>query len=1100
VPRRHDIESILLIGAGPIVIGQACEFDYSGTQACKVLKAEGFRVILANSNPATIMTDPDFAHATYVEPLDADHLASIIERERPDAVLPTLGGQTALNLAMELVDAKAVGVPGTPELIGANAEAIATAEDRERFKEAMQGIGLSVPPSATAHSLDEAEAAVEHIGLPVVIRPAFILGGKGTGIATTLEQFTHLAATGLAASPISEILIERSIAGWKEYELEVMRDRADNCVVICSIENLDPMGVHTGDSITVAPAQTLTDVEYQAMRDAAFACIRRVGVETGGSNVQFALDPANGDMVIIEMNPRVSRSSALASKATGFPIAKIAAKLAVGYTLDEIPNDITRKTPASFEPTIDYVVTKVPRWAFEKFPGSPGVLGTSMQSVGEAMAIGRTFPESLQKALRSLEHGRAGLNCDAAEAALDDLDDAELVARASLGTPDRPFQLEAALRRGITVDDLAASTKVDPWFLDQMARIVEERAHLAGLGIAGMGRRDWRRAKQLGFADAQLAWLWDADEAAVRTARLAAGVRPTFKTVDTCGAEFEASTPYHYSTYEDEDEVVPSGRQKVLILGSGPNRIGQGIEFDYCCVHASFALAEDGYETVMLNCNPETVSTDYDTSDRLYFEPLTLEDALNVVEAEQAAGDLVGVIVALGGQTPLKLAGSLPEGLVLGTSPASIDLAEDREQWNALCARLEIPQPAGGTATTLDEALAIVERIGYPALLRPSYVLGGRAMEIVYDGEGLRRAMAELASFGSLGREGGLSASRPVLVDRFLEDATEVDVDALRDHTGEVLIGAVMEHVEEAGVHSGDSACSIPPYSLSEDTVAVIEDYTHRLADALDVRGLLNVQYAVKQGQVFVIEANPRASRTVPFVAKATGVPLVKVAARVMLGTTLAELREEGLLRPPVGGHIAVKEAVLPFNRFPDVDTILGPEMRSTGEVMGIDRTFGLAFGKAQISAGDRLPDEGMVFVSLADRDKPAGVRAAARLVDLGFALAATDGTADYLERHHIPVAQRVAKVMSEDELTAPDAYGRPTAVDLIAGGKIALVVNSPRGRGARADGAYIRRAANVHRIPCLTTAAAALAAAESSLDRSRHELQVRTLQEYHEP
>jgi carbamoyl-phosphate synthase large subunit len=1102
VPRRHDIESILLIGAGPIVIGQACEFDYSGTQACKVLKAEGYRVILANSNPATIMTDPDFAHATYVEPLDADHLASIIERERPDAVLPTLGGQTALNLAMELVDAKAVGVPGTPELIGAHAEAIATAEDRERFKQAMQGIGLNVPPSATAHSLDAALAAVERIGLPVVIRPAFILGGKGTGIATTPEEFTRLAATGLAASPISEILIERSIAGWKEYELEVMRDRADNCVVICSIENLDPMGVHTGDSITVAPAQTLTDVEYQAMRDAAFACIRRVGVETGGSNVQFALDPANGDMVIIEMNPRVSRSSALASKATGFPIAKIAAKLAVGYTLDEIPNDITRKTPASFEPTIDYVVTKVPRWAFEKFPGSPGVLGTSMQSVGEAMAIGRTFPESLQKALRSLEHGRAGLNCDPAEAALDELDDAELLARAATGTPDRPFQLEAALRRGISVDDLAASTRVDPWFLDQMARIVEERAHLAGIGLAGMGRRDWRRAKQLGFADAQLAWLWGEDEAVVRAARLAAGVRPTFKTVDTCGAEFEAATPYHYSTYEDEDEVAASGRQKVLILGSGPNRIGQGIEFDYCCVHASFALAEDGYETVMLNCNPETVSTDYDTSDRLYFEPLTLEDALNVVEAEQAAGDLVGVIVALGGQTPLKLAGSLPDGLVLGTSPASIDLAEDREQWNALCARLEIPQPAGGTATTLDEALAIVARIGYPALLRPSYVLGGRAMEIVYDGDGLRRAMAELASFGTLGREGGLSASRPVLIDRFLEDATEVDVDALRDHTGEVLIGAVMEHVEEAGVHSGDSACSIPPYSLSEETVAVIEDYTHRVADALDVRGLLNVQYAVKQGQVFVIEANPRASRTVPFVAKATGVPLVKVAARVMLGATLAELREEGLLHPPVGGHIAVKEAVLPFNRFPDVDTVLGPEMRSTGEVMGIDRTFGLAFGKAQISAGDRLPEEGMVFVSLADRDKPAGVRAAARFVDLGFALAATDGTADYLERHHIPVAQRVAKVMSEDEPHAPDASanGRPTAVDLIAGGQIALVVNSPRGRGARADGAYIRRAANVHRIPCLTTAAAALAAAESSLDRSRHELRVRTLQEYHEP
>ncbi|HKE72029.1 MAG TPA: carbamoyl-phosphate synthase large subunit [Acidimicrobiales bacterium] len=1097
MPRRDDLHSILIIGAGPIVIGQACEFDYSGTQACKVLRAEGYRVILANSNPATIMTDPDFADATYVEPLDADHLARIVDREQPDAVLPTLGGQTALNLAMELVERKAVGAPGTPELIGASAEAIATAEDRERFKVAMQEIGLRVPPSATAHTLDEARRVVEDIDLPVVIRPAYILGGKGTGIATTPEDFERLAGRGLAASPISEILIERSIAGWKEYELEVMRDRADNCVVVCSIENLDPMGVHTGDSITVAPAQTLSDVEYQAMRDAAFACIRRVGVETGGSNVQFALDPANGDMVIIEMNPRVSRSSALASKATGFPIAKIAARLAVGYTLDEIRNDITRKTPASFEPTIDYVVTKVPRWAFEKFPGTASVLGTSMQSVGEAMAIGRTFPESLQKALRSLEHGRAGLNCDAAEAELDALDDEELLTRAAVGTPDRPFQLEAALRRGVGVDALAARTRVDPWFLDQILRIVEEREHLAPLGSAGMTRRGWKRAKQLGFADAQLAWLWGEDVAAVRAARLAAGVRPTYKTVDTCGAEFAAATPYHYSTYEDEDEVTSSGRQKVLILGSGPNRIGQGIEFDYCCVHASFALAEAGYETVMLNCNPETVSTDYDTSDRLYFEPLTLEDALDVIEAEQAAGDLVGVVVALGGQTPLKLAGSLPAGLVLGTSPASIDAAEDREQWNALCAHLEIPQPAGGTATTLDEALAIVDRIGYPALLRPSYVLGGRAMEIVYDGDGLRRAMAELASFGSLGREGGLSASRPVLIDRFLEDATEVDVDAIRDHAGEVVIGGVMEHVEEAGVHSGDSACSLPPHSLAAETVGVIEDYTRRLAEALDVRGLINVQYAVKQGQVFVIEANPRASRTVPFVAKATGVPLVKVAARVMVGATLAELRDEGLLRPPTdGGHIAVKEAVLPFNRFPDVDTVLGPEMRSTGEVMGIDRTFGLAFGKAQISAGDRLPDGGMVFLSLADRDKAAGLSAASRFVELGFEIAATEGTADHLEAHGVPVAQRVAKVGEEP---APGDEGRPTAPDLIAAGEVALVVNSPRGRGARADGAYIRRAANVHRIPCLTTAAAALAAAESTVDRARHDLRVRTLQEYHQ-
>jgi carbamoyl-phosphate synthase large subunit len=718
-----------------------------------------------------------------------------------------------------------------------------------------------------------------------------------------------------------------------------------------------------------------------------------------------------------------------------------------------------------------------------------------MQSVGEAMAIGRTFPESLQKALRSLEHGRAGLNCDPAEAGFDALDDDALVARASVATPDRPFQLEAALRRGITVELLAERTRVDPWFLDQILRVVEEREHLASVGLDGMGRRAWRRAKQLGFSDVQLAWLWGAGEGEVRQRRLAAGVRPTFKTVDTCGAEFAAATPYHYSTYEDEDEVVPSGRRKVLILGSGPNRIGQGIEFDYCCVHASFALAEAGFETVMLNCNPETVSTDYDTSDRLYFEPLTLEDALNVIESEQASGELVGVVVALGGQTPLKLASALPEGLVLGTSPASIDAAEDRERWNALCTELGIAQPAGGTATTVDEALAVVDRVGYPALLRPSYVLGGRAMEIVYDDDGLRRAMDELARFGSLGKEGGLSASRPVLIDRFLEDATEVDVDAIRDAAGEVVIGGVLEHVEEAGVHSGDSACALPPHSLATATVAVIEDHTRRLAEALDVRGLINVQYAVRDGQVFVIEANPRASRTVPFVAKATGVPLVKVAARVMVGATLAELRAEGLLRPPsAAGHIAVKEAVLPFNRFPEVDTLLGPEMRSTGEVMGIDRTFGLAFGKAQVAAGDRLPEAGMVFLSLADRDKPTGLRAAARFVQLGFEIAATAGTAGHLERHQVPVAQRVAKLAADGQ---GDTAGLPTAVDLIAEGKVQVVVNSPRGRGARADGAYIRRAANAHRVPCLTTAAAAAAAAESILDRTQHSPRVRTLQEY---
>ncbi len=1090
MPRRDDLQSILLIGAGPIVIGQACEFDYSGTQACKVLGQEGYDVILANSNPATIMTDPEFAKATYVEPLDVEVLLRIIDREQPDAVLPTLGGQTALNLAMQLVERGAVAQPGTPELIGANAEAIRTAEDREAFKEAMQGIGLAVPPSAVAHSMDEARSVIGSIGLPVVIRPAYILGGKGTGIATTPEEFEHIAANGLAASPIEEILIERSIAGWKEYELEVMRDRADNCVVICSIENLDPMGVHTGDSITVAPAQTLSDVEYQLMRDAAFQCIRRVGVETGGSNVQFALDPATGEMVIIEMNPRVSRSSALASKATGFPIAKIAAKLAVGYTLDEIPNDITKATPASFEPTIDYVVTKVPRWAFEKFPDAPGVLGTSMQSVGEAMAIGRTFPESLQKALRSLEHGRFGLNCDPGEAALDDLDDEGLLARAAVGTPDRPFQLEAALRRGISVEVLADRTKVDPWFLDQLLAIVEERAHLAEVGFDAATARGLRRAKRLGFSDAQLGWLWGVPEAAVRERRVALGVRPTFKTVDTCAAEFAASTPYHYSTYEDEDEVVHSGRRKVLILGSGPNRIGQGIEFDYCCVHASFALADAGYETVMLNCNPETVSTDYDTSDRLYFEPLTLEDALNVIEAEQAAGDLVGVIVGLGGQTPLKLSGALPPGLVLGTSPQSIDWAEDREEWNALCARLEIPQPAGGTAGDLEAARAVVAKVGYPVLMRPSYVLGGRAMEIVYDDESLVRAMEQLAGFGSLGREGGLSAERPVLIDRFLEDATEVDVDAIRDRTGEVIIGGIMEHVEEAGVHSGDSACVIPPYSLSAETIEVIGAHTRAIAEALEVVGLINVQYAVKANQVFVIEANPRASRTVPFVAKATGVPLVKVAARTMVGATLAELRTEGLLcDPSPGGYVAVKEAVLPFNRFPDADSVLGPEMRSTGEVMGIDTTFGLAFAKSQLAAGDGLPAQGCVFMSLADRDKPVGLEAARRFVEAGLTIAATAGTADALDAAGIPVVTRVAKV---GEATGTDA------VELISSGKVDLVVNSPRGRGARADGAHIRSAAAAQGIPCLTTAAAGLAAANGILDQASHVLRVRTLQEYH--
>jgi carbamoyl-phosphate synthase large subunit len=1094
MPRRDDIESILIIGSGPIVIGQACEFDYSGTQACRVLRSEGYKVILANSNPATIMTDPDFADRTYIEPLTPEVLAKIIEREQPDAVLPTLGGQTGLNLAMTLHERGLVGVPGTPELIGANAEAIATAEDRENFKQAMIGIGLNVPRSGTAHTMEEAEKVVAEIGLPVIIRPAYILGGRGTGIASTMEEFRKVASNGLDASPIREILIETSIVGWKEYELEVMRDRADNCVIICSIENFDPMGVHTGDSITVAPAQTLSDVEYQKMRDAAFACIRRVGVETGGSNVQFALNPSNGEMVVIEMNPRVSRSSALASKATGFPIAKIAAKLAVGYTLDEIPNDITRKTPASFEPTIDYVVTKIPRWAFEKLPGTQGVLGTQMQSVGEVMAIGRTFTESLQKGLRSLEQGRLGLNCDPAESSLVSLDDSELLSKCAVPTPDRIFQVGEALRRGL-FDQVHAATLIDPWFLDQMAMITEERAALEGRQLATLSKQEMRRAKRLGFSDAQLAHVLGCSEDAVRERRTELGVMPTYKTVDTCSAEFEATTPYHYSTYEDESEVRPSDRPRVVILGSGPNRIGQGIEFDYCCVHSSFALRDAGFETVMVNCNPETVSTDYDTSDRLYFEPLTREDVMNVIGAETAASGGVPpkVIVSLGGQTPLKLSGLIPADLIAGTSPASIDLAEDREKWNALCESLSIPQPPGGTAVDIAEARKIADKVGFPVLVRPSYVLGGRAMQIVHDHEALERALVEMSRDGSLGREGGLSAERPVLIDRFLEDATEVDVDAIRDATGDVLIGGVMEHVEEAGVHSGDSACAIPPQNLAPWVVEVIESYAVAIAQALDVRGLINVQFAVLGTTVYVIEANPRASRTVPFVAKATGVPLAKVASRVMLGATLDELRAEGLLVPPVGGgHVSVKEAVLPFNRFPEVDTALGPEMRSTGEVMGIDCSFGRAFVKSQTAAGTVLPTEGLVFLSLNDGDKPAGLVVAKRLRDLGLGIAATTGTGAYLSKFGIAVDEVVAKLSEVDGSTMN------SAVDLIANGTIAFVVNTPHGRGSREDGEAIRKAANVHRVPSLTTVEAAVAAVNGLREQHGEEITVRSLQEYH--
>jgi carbamoyl-phosphate synthase large subunit len=1107
VPRRDDISSVLIIGSGPIVIGQACEFDYSGTQACRALSAEGYRVVLVNSNPATIMTDPEVADRTYIEPLVPEILEAVIARERPDALLPTLGGQTGLNLAMKLHEQGVLERYGV-EMIGANATAIATAEDRGLFRAAMTEIGLAVPDSGFAYDLEEALRTGERIGYPVIVRPSYILGGGGTGIATDRAGLERAAANGLDASPISEILIERSIAGWKEYELEVMRDRADNCVIVCSIENFDPMGVHTGDSVTVAPAQTLSDVEYQQMRDAAFACIRRIGVETGGANIQFAIDPGTGEMVVIEMNPRVSRSSALASKATGFPIAKIAARLAVGYTLDEVRNDITGETPASFEPTIDYVVTKVPRWAFEKFPGIPEVLGTRMQSVGEAMAIGRCFPESLQKALRSLETGRAGLNCDPVELLYERLTDEELVARASVATPDRPFHLEAALRRGVPAERLHAESGVDPWFLDQIARICHERARLGALGCAAaLSRRDWRRAKRLGFSDAQLAYLWGASEPEVRSARLAKGVRATFKTVDTCAAEFDARTPYHYSTYEDTDEVAASPRPKVVILGSGPNRIGQGVEFDYCCVQASFALHDAGFETVMVNCNPETVSTDYDTSDRLYFEPVTREDVQNVLDAEVANGPVAGVIVALGGQTPLKLASAIPPGLVLGTSPCSIDLAEDRERWNALCERLRVPQPAGGTATALDEALAIAGKVGYPVLVRPSYVLGGRAMQIAYGEEDLERAMGAMAVSGSLGREGGLSAERPVLVDKFLEDAVEVDVDAVRDRTGETLVGAVMEHVEEAGVHSGDSACVVPPPTLSLATQGVIEAHTRAIADALEVNGPLNVQYAVQRGpdgppQVFVIEANPRASRTVPFVSKATGVPLAKVAARVMAGATLGELRAEGMLMPRVEGFVSVKEAVLPFDRFPDADSLLGPEMRSTGEVMGIDSSFGMAFAKSQLATGDALPDGGprggTIFFSVADRDKRAGLDAAARFVAAGFSIAATSGTAAYLEDAGVPVSTLVAKVTPPGSPGPDSVEGEVDAVELIRSGKVHLVVNTPRGRGPRADGAHIRRAARQYKVPLLTTVAAARAAVAGVVGRAGQPFTVKSLQEYH--
>ncbi len=1079
MPRRNDISTILVIGSGPIIIGQACEFDYSGTQAVKVLRADGYRVILVNSNPATIMTDPEFADATYVEPITAEIVEAIIAKERPDALLPTLGGQTALNVTMELAERGAFERHGV-ELIGAGLDAITTAEDRGRFKEAMDAIGIRTARAHYVTTLDQAMDAVADIGYPAMIRPSYILGGGGTGLAADERQFRDIVINGLDASPIGEVLVEESVHGWKEFELEVMRDRNDNAVIVCSIENLDPMGVHTGDSITVAPAMTLSDREYQEMRDEAIACLRAVGVETGGSNVQFAVDPETGRRLIIEMNPRVSRSSALASKATGFPIAKIAAKLAVGYSLDEVANDITGATPASFEPALDYVVVKAPRFDFAKFPSVPPILGTSMQSVGEAMAIGRTFPEALQKALRSLETGRSGLNADPGELPLLELDTAEVLTRAATPSPDRLYAVAEALRRGVDLALLSEITHIDPWFIDQMLQLVEVRHELA----AGKPERELLElAKRFGFSDGQLAYLWKLGVEQVQSHRDDAAVRPVYKTVDTCAAEFVAQTPYFYSTFEEESEVpAPAGRT-VVVLGSGPNRIGQGIEFDYCCVHASFALRDAGYETVMINCNPETVSTDYDTSDRLYFEPLTAEDVLAVVAQEQPTA----VVVQLGGQTPLSLAGALQAAgvTIAGTQPDSIDAAEDRERFAAICRAAQVPQPPHGTATSLQGAEEIADEVGFPALVRPSYVLGGRAMRIVFTVDELSEYLREL--YGAVpGGEVDLSEA-PVLIDRFLEAATEVDVDAIFDGD-ELYIGGIMEHVEQAGVHSGDSACVVPPPTLAPGAIDHIEAYTEALARELEVRGLINIQFAVKGDAVFVLEANPRASRTIPFISKATGVPLAKIATRVMMGASLAELRATGVLQVPARpDYVSIKEAVLPWRRFPGEDTLLGPEMRATGEVMGVGSTVGVAYAKALLAAGHTVPNQGALFLSLADRDKPLGMEVGGLFHDLGFRIFATHGTAGALVRHGIP-ATGVDKV----------GEGPYDPVRLIEDGQINLVINTPRGRRARGDGALIRKSATRHKVPCVTTIQGGLAVARSLTEDPSQITAVTSLQDRH--
>jgi len=1079
MPKRTDIHSILIIGAGPIVIGQACEFDYSGAQACKALKAEGYRVVLVNSNPATIMTDPGLADATYIEPVTPEIVEKIIAREKPDALLPTMGGQTALNVAMKLAANGVLEKYGV-ELIGARADVIDRAEDRLKFRDAMSAIGIESPRSAVARTLTEARAALAEVGLPAVIRPSFTLGGTGGGIAYNREEFEHIVTGGLEASPVSEVLIEESVLGWKEYEMEVVRDHADNCIIVCSIENVDPMGIHTGDSVTVAPALTLTDKEYQRMRDASIACLRAIGVDTGGSNVQFALNPADGRMLVIEMNPRVSRSSALASKATGFPIAKIAAKLAVGYTLDELTNDITRVTPASFEPTIDYVVVKIPRFTFEKFPGTPALLTTSMKSVGEAMAIGRSFAEALQKGLRSMETGLSGL--DEIEAPGDGGLDAF---RAALSTPrpDRLLMAGQALRAGLSVEDVCDTSKFDPWFIRELARIVDAERAAAAAGLP-QEPGALRRVKALGFSDIRLGELTGQSAADVAALRERLGVTPVYKRIDTCAAEFGSATPYMYSTYEGGYgtpvcESDPSERRKVVILGGGPNRIGQGIEFDYCCVHAAYALKDVGIETIMVNCNPETVSTDYDTSDRLYFEPLTAEDVIALVRREQQCGTLLGCIVQYGGQTPLKLSQALAKAdiPILGTSPDAIDIAEDRERFQQLLQRLGLRQPDNGIARTVEEAEAVADRIGYPVVIRPSYVLGGRAMEIVYERHALTRYMREAVRVS-----GGDLSTGPVLIDRYLNDAIEVDVDCIAD--GEtVYVAGVMEHIEEAGIHSGDSACSLPPYTLSPATVTELKAETEAMAKALGVIGLMNVQYAIKDDVIYVLEVNPRASRTVPFVAKATGVAVAKVGARVMAGDKLADFHLDDEAIAP---HVAVKEAVFPFARFPNVDTILGPEMKSTGEVMGLDASFERAFAKSQLGAGVILPAGGTVLLSIREPDKKGLPALARRLVDMGFAILATRGTAARIRETGLPVTV-VNKVLE----------GRPHCVDAILSGEVQLVINTASGPQSVADSFAIRRSALTHGVPHYTTMAGARAAVHAIAALKSGTLEVAPLQSY---